>query len=79
MKDNKSLLTKKDLWNTLTEFFEKVIAPHFDRIDKKLGEHDRKFDRVDARFDNVDNRLDKILGHHAERIAKLETPLPSSS
>lgn len=32
-------LTKKDLWNTLGEFFEQLIAPYFEKIIDRLDCH----------------------------------------
>lgn len=64
--DNKSI-TKKVLLDTLGDFFMKVIAPYFDRIedkleehDKHLDEHDEEFKKIDRRFDTIDRRFDTI-------------------
>jgi hypothetical protein len=50
---SKTSLTKKDISDTLNEFFGKVIEPRFDKIDKKLEENDRKFDDLLNHFDPI--------------------------
>ena len=35
-------ITKKDIVDSLGEFYRKVIEPRFDRIDRRLEEHDKK-------------------------------------
>ena len=37
-------ITKKDIFDTLSEFFGKVIEPRFDRIEKTLDEHGQNFE-----------------------------------
>jgi hypothetical protein len=49
---------KKDVSNALDEFYGKVIESRFDRIDKKLEEHDRKFNELLTHFDRIYNGLD---------------------
>jgi len=36
-------ITKKDIFDSLNDFYGKGIEPRFDRIEKKLDEHDQKF------------------------------------
>jgi len=56
----KTALTKKDISDTLNEFFGKQIEPRFDNIDKKLEEHDKKFNDLSSHFDQIYNRLDRL-------------------
>ncbi len=56
----KAVLTKDDLSDTLNEFFGKVIEPRFDKIDKKLEEHDRRFNDLLNHFDQIYHRLDRL-------------------
>lgn len=66
-------LTKKDISESLDEFFgrqieprfdliesyiQKQIEPRFDRIDKKLEEHDKRFNDLTNHFDQIYNRLE---------------------
>lgn len=58
--------TKQDIKELLTDFgvthakqFQR-IDERFDRVDKKLTEHDAQFKRIDERFDKVDERFDDI-------------------
>lgn len=44
-------ITKKDLTDTLIEFYGKVIEPRFDKIEQKLEEHDKKFADLLNHFD----------------------------
>ncbi len=54
------LLTKKDLADTLIEFYGKVIEPQFNKINEKLEEHDRKFADLLNHFDQIYHRLDRL-------------------
>ena len=36
-------ITKKDIFDTLTEFYGKMIEPEFRAIRSKLDEHDQRF------------------------------------
>jgi hypothetical protein len=35
-------ITKKDVSDALVDFYGKVIEPQFDRLNKRLDEHDKK-------------------------------------
>lgn len=62
-KDDNKPVTKKVLLDTLGDFFLKVIAPYFDRIEDKLAEHDKKFEKVDSEFEKIDRRFDSLEDH----------------
>jgi len=53
-------ITKKDLADTLIEFYGKVIEPQFNKINEKLEEHDRKFADLLNHFDQIYHRLDRL-------------------
>ena len=46
-------ITKKDLFDTLTEFYGKMIEPEFKAIRGKLAEHDQKFKDILEHFDKI--------------------------
>ena len=52
--------TKKDIFDTLSEFFGKVIEPRFDRIEKRLDEHGQKFRDLVEHFDRSYTKLDRL-------------------
>ncbi len=53
-------VTKKDILDTLGEFYGKVIEPRFDRIEKRLDGHDQKFKDILEHFDKIYTRLDRL-------------------
>jgi hypothetical protein len=53
-------ITKKDIFDTLNEFYGKVIEPRFDRIEKRLDEHDQKFRDILEHFDKIYTKLDRL-------------------
>ena len=53
-------ITKKDLTDTLMEFYGKVIEPRFDKIEQKLEEHDKKFGDLLNHFDQIYLKLDRL-------------------
>ena len=55
-----ALLTKKEIFDTLSEFFGKVIEPRFDRIEKRLDEHGQKFRDLVEHFDRSYTKLDRL-------------------
>jgi hypothetical protein len=50
-------ITKKDMFDTLNEFYGKVLEPRFDRIEKRLDGHDQKFQDILNHFDQIYHRL----------------------
>jgi len=58
--DRETALTKKDISDTLNEFFGKVIEPRFDKIDKKLEENENKFNDLLNHFHQIYKRLDRL-------------------
>jgi len=53
-------ITKKDIFDTLSEFYGKVIEPRFDRIEKILGEHDQTFRDLLDHFDKIYTKFDRL-------------------
>ncbi|MFB3887583.1 MAG: hypothetical protein ACE144_20375 [Thermodesulfobacteriota bacterium] len=53
-------ITKKDLFDTLTEFYGRMIEPEFKAIRGKLSEHDQKFGDLVEHFDKIYTRLDRL-------------------
>ena len=46
-------ITKKDVSDALADFYGKVIEPQFDRLNKRLDEHDNKFADLLAHLDQM--------------------------
>ena len=46
-------VTKKEMVDVLKEFYGKVLEPRFDRIEKKLDDHDQKIKDILDRFDTL--------------------------
>ena len=44
-------ITKKDVFDAFNEFYQKVLEPRFDRIEKRLDGHDEKFHEILQHFD----------------------------
>jgi len=55
-----TVITKKDMFDILTEFYGKVIELRFDRIEKRLDEHDEKFRDILQHFDEVYKKLERL-------------------
>jgi hypothetical protein len=53
-------ITKKDIFDTLAEFYGKVIEPRFDRIEKRLDDHDQKFRDILQHFDEIYKRFERL-------------------
>jgi len=53
-------ITKKDVSDVLVDFYGKVIEPQFDRLNKRLDQHDNKFADLLAHFDQIYSRLDRL-------------------
>lgn len=47
-------ITKKDILDTLNEFYVKILEPRFDRIEERLDDHDQKFKK---RIEDPEKRL----------------------
>jgi hypothetical protein len=52
--------TKKDIFDTLSEFYGKIIEPEFKEIRKKLNEHDEKLRDIVEHFDRIYTKLDRL-------------------
>jgi len=53
-------ITKKDIFDTLTEFYGKVIELEFRAIRTKLDEHDQKFGDIAKYFDQIYQRFERL-------------------
>jgi hypothetical protein len=53
-------IAKKDFFDTLSEFYGKVIEPRFDRIEKRLDEDAQKFRDLIEHFDRIYTKLDRL-------------------
>jgi hypothetical protein len=51
-------ITRKDILDTLSEFYGKFIEPEFRAIQGKLEEHDQKFKDLIEHFDRIYVGLD---------------------
>ena len=53
-------ITKKDIFDTLSDFYGRMIEPEFRAIRGKLEEHDQKFKDLLEHFDRIYTRFDKL-------------------
>jgi len=53
-------MAKKDIFDTLTEFYGKMIEPEFRAIRSKLDEHDETFRDLLEHFDKIYTSLDRL-------------------
>jgi len=53
-------ITKRDVFDALSEFYGKVIEPEFRGIRTKLDEHDEKFRDILQHFDEVYKRFERL-------------------
>ena len=51
---------KKEISLIVLDALDKVVIPQFDKIYKKLEDHDKKFEEIGERFGDVDNSLTRI-------------------
>jgi chromosome segregation ATPase len=65
-------LTKKDILDTLKDFYGKIIEPRFDRIDGRLDEHDQKFQDILKHFDEIYHRFERLETEYYSIIAGLK-------
>lgn len=52
-------MTKEDLVQ-IKEVVETIVTPRFDRIDRKLEEHDAHFEGIFFAFDKLDERVENL-------------------
>lgn len=82
MVDNNRPVTKKDLIETLGDFFDKMILPHFERIDKRFDKVEKGLDNIETHVESIDRRLDLVtekVTDHGKRITKLESSTVTAS
>ena len=65
-------LTKKDILDTLKDFYGKIIEPRFDGIDRRLDEHDQKFQDILKHFDEIYHRFERLETEYYSIIAGLK-------
>jgi predicted nucleic acid-binding Zn-ribbon protein len=65
-------ITRKDLFDTLNEFYGKVLEPRFDRIEKRLDEHDQKFTDIFEHFDKIYTRFDRLETEYYSIVAAID-------
>src|SRR4030067_3826113 len=65
-------ITRKDIFDTLSEFYGKVIEPRFDRIEKRLDEHDKKFRDILNHFDQIYERFERLETEYYSITAGLQ-------
>jgi len=53
-------MTKKDVFDALSEFYGKVIGPEFSGIRTKLDEHDQKFRDILQHFEEIYKRFERL-------------------
>ena len=70
-------ITKKDFFDTLSEFYGRMIRPELSAIRSKLDEHDQKFRDILEHFDKIYTRLDRLEAEYYSIVAgidRVETP-----
>jgi predicted nucleic acid-binding Zn-ribbon protein len=65
-------ITKKDMFDTLSEFFGRFIEPRFDRIEKRLDENDRKFQDMLEHFDKIYTKLERLETEYYSIVAVID-------
>ncbi|MGQ9648156.1 MAG: coiled-coil domain-containing protein [Thermodesulfobacteriota bacterium] len=68
-------ITKKDLFDALTEFYGKMIEPEFRAIRGKLDEHDQRFKDLLDHFDRIYTRLETEYYTIVAAIERMEKRL----
>jgi hypothetical protein len=53
-------ITRKDIFDTLSEFYGKIIEPSFDRIEKRLDEDGQEFRDLIDHFGRIYTKLDRL-------------------
>lgn len=61
-------IVRKDLFDTLNEFCRKVLEPRFDRIEKRLNEHEQKFRDIFNSLTSFIKGTAKRLGNLSHRV-----------
>ena len=65
-------ITKKDMVDTLSEFYGKFIEPEFRAIRSKLDEHDQKFRDILYHFDQIYQRFERLETEYYSIIAAVD-------
>ncbi|EKD65703.1 MAG: hypothetical protein ACD_50C00011G0005 [uncultured bacterium] len=72
-------LIQKNIKSALTEFFETLILPYFERNEKDheefrkiLRKHDERFDSQDRELDSIQRKLEKNEDDHDEMFQRLD-------
>ena len=53
-------ITRKDIFDTLTDFYGRMIEPEFRTIRGKLEEHDQTFKDLFQHFGTIYTKLDRL-------------------
>lgn len=69
--DRKMPQFEKQMRQVFNEGIEQLILPHFERIYKRLDNHDKRFDSHDKRF----NEINDTLQDHTQRLGQIERKL----
>ena len=65
-------ITRKDILDTLSEFYGKFIEPEFRAIQGKLEEHDQKFKDLIEHFDRIYVGLDWLETEYYSIVAAID-------
>ncbi len=65
-------LAKKDILDTLKDFYGKIIEPEFRAIRNKLDEHDQKFRDILEHFDQIYKRFERLETEYYSIIGGLK-------
>lgn len=53
-------IIKRDIFYILNEFYGKTLEPRFDKIEKRLDEHDQKFSDILNHLDKIYVRIERL-------------------
>jgi|MudIll2142460700_1097286.scaffolds.fasta_scaffold39512_3 chromosome segregation ATPase len=65
-------ITKKDIFDTLNEFYGRMIGPELGAIRNKLDEHDQRFRDILEHFDKIYTRLDRLETEYYSIVAGID-------
>ena len=65
-------VTKKDIFDTLSEFYGKFIEPEFRAIQGRLDEHDQRSCDILDHFDQVYKKLDRPETEYYSIVAAID-------
>jgi len=65
-------ITKREIFEVMTDFYGKMIEPEFKALHKRLDEHDQKFRDIFDHFDRIDTKIDRLETEYYGIVAGLD-------